>query len=70
MLSWFKKKKRTKSSDEVENAEDQTTHIPVTQKQATRKRKDKVVANVEVCSDLRLSMSSSLLLPLRMKYNY
>ena len=42
MLSWFKKRKqRSKTSEEVETAEDVETQQQTTQKQASRKRKEK-----------------------------
>lgn len=61
MLAWFKKRKRTKQPDEAESVEDLTIQVPTTQKQAAKKKKEKVATQTEVCFDSWRSMQLWLL---------
>lgn len=63
MLAWFKKRKRTKQPDEAESVEDLTIQVPTTQKQAAKKKKEKVTAHTEVCFDSWRSMALCSTIP-------
>lgn len=47
MLSWFKKRKRVKVVEDPDIVEDVTPQEPTTQKQASRKKKEKSPAILE-----------------------